>query len=361
MPAVVCDALTPWAQKAPFNGEFGPELVTALPHAYFLHACGKLRATSSCGDLSDFYWFSPRHVAKECVRRAGLWSYEGILGSYAGANAVTWLPPPLRARVRETRADVFAGRFGAATPRITIFNRIDCPADYRPRPGVTEPHHVCKPYLGTYDLDQILAKIYTYAPRASVAYHRSDAALAMKGFSPERWNVMADGGGGGASRGTAAARALACPRTKKFGCVSGEAIEDWAFLRAHHPAVVKTRDLYAGEHRAEAWAFQNAVLAWSDCFISLQGGASYIAAFFGGRARRRLLREVVRGGARGAAAARATAAGCLTPRRAIWAAAALEQSAARSRSPRTSSRGSTTGARKASAVSAAAAAAAVGR
>ena len=286
VPAVVCDALTPWAQKAPFNGEFGPELVTALPHAYFLHACGKLRATSSCGDLSDFYWFSPRHVAKACVRRASLWSYEGILGSYAGANAVTWLPPPLRARVRETRADVFAGRFGAATPRITIFNRIDCPADYRPRPGVTEPHHVCKPYLGTYDLDQILAKIYTYAPRASVAYHRSDAALAMKGFSPERWNVMADGGGGGAaSNGTAAARALACPRTKKFGCVSSEAIEDWAFLRAHHPAVVKTRDLYAGEHRAETWnGFQNAVLAWSDCFISLQGGASYIAAFFGGHA-----------------------------------------------------------------------------
>ena len=351
VPAVVCDALTPWAQKAPFNGEFGPELVTALPHAYFLHACGKLRATSSCGDLSDFYWFSPRHVAKECVRRAGLWSHEGILGSYAGANAITWLPPPLRARVRDTRADIFAGRFGAATPRITIFNRIDCPADYRPRPGVTEPHHVCKPYLGTYDLDQILAKIYTYAPRASVAYHRSDAALAMKGFSPERWNVMADGGGGGAaSNGTAAAaRALACPRTKKFGCVSarrsrtGPSCARTTATSSRRATCTRRRTARDVERLPERDARVERLL-------HLAAGRRVVhrRVLWRPRARRRLLRKVVRGRERRGAAAPPSrrrlyenAATC-----SIVLGGSQTRRSDRSRLFRTSSRGSTTGTRK---------------
>ena len=41
-----------------------------------MYRCGKLRSTSSCGDLSDFYYFSPKHIAHSCVRRAGLWSHE---------------------------------------------------------------------------------------------------------------------------------------------------------------------------------------------------------------------------------------------------------------------------------------------
>ena len=224
----------------------------------------------------------------------------------------------------------------AARPRITIFNRIDCPADYRPRADAAAPHVVCKPFLGTYDLDRLLARIYGHAPRADVAYHRADPRLSMEGFSPEKWNTLETDGNGGSTRenggggagsngaGVAAAatepaaeaardnRTLACPRTKKFPCVARDALDDWAYLRSHHPRVVKTRDLYAeAKQRAAAggsgaagggaargaeggaaadaqqhatWnAFQNSVLAWSDCFIALQGGASYIAAFFGGQ------------------------------------------------------------------------------
>ena len=33
IPLEVCDSFGPWSHDKPFNGEFGPELVTALPHA----------------------------------------------------------------------------------------------------------------------------------------------------------------------------------------------------------------------------------------------------------------------------------------------------------------------------------------
>ena len=73
VPAVVCRTLSNWSLE-PFHGEFGPELITALPHAYFFHACDKLEATSSCGDLRSLYFFSPKHTVLDCDR-FHLWAH----------------------------------------------------------------------------------------------------------------------------------------------------------------------------------------------------------------------------------------------------------------------------------------------
>ena len=278
-------------EKAPFNGEFGPELVTALPHAYFLHACGKLRATSSCGDLSDFYWFSPRHVAKACVaaRASGR-----TRASSARTRARTRSRGSRRrcARVRETRADVFAGRFGAATPSRSSTGSTARRIGRRPRHGA---HHVCKPYPARTTSTRSSRKS-TPTRRA----HRSPSPLRRgardEGLLAGRWNVMADGAA--AAGGPTARPHALVPAHQEVRLRLERGHRGLGFLRAHHPAVVKTRDR---EHRAEWNARRRARV--ERLLHLLLGSASHIAAFFGSHALVADFFEVVRAGARGAARA----------------------------------------------------------
>ena len=63
----------------PYTGEFGHELTTVLPLLHTLARCQLLAQTTSCGDLSVFYSFSPQHhVDRACFREAGRESYLGV-------------------------------------------------------------------------------------------------------------------------------------------------------------------------------------------------------------------------------------------------------------------------------------------
>lgn len=44
-----------------YFGEFGPEMMLCLPHAYWLHKQNLLKSTTACPDTRCFYYFSPRH------------------------------------------------------------------------------------------------------------------------------------------------------------------------------------------------------------------------------------------------------------------------------------------------------------
>lgn len=44
------------------NGEFGYEMVLAVPYAYWLHETGNLRSTTSCIDTKPLYFFSDNHT-----------------------------------------------------------------------------------------------------------------------------------------------------------------------------------------------------------------------------------------------------------------------------------------------------------
>lgn len=288
VPAVVCRTLSNWSLE-PFHGEFGPELITALPHAYFFHACDKLEATSSCGDLRSLYFFSPKHTVLDCERRAGgQLTFEGIFGLYSTATPVTWVAPPLRSHVRATTPDPMATVSPAGGPRILIFNRIDCnfedgsqstrspsiafPAD-KNRSSAIPPHFNCKQYIGTRELDVVLRKIFEWNPRATVVYHRADSHLQMPGFSSEQ-------GGSWESVGSRTTVEWVCPRLVKYPCARIDAIEDWAFLSANWPRVLRGWEVMP---RNTSWnAGQNVLMSWSDCFVSVQGGGSYLASFFGG-------------------------------------------------------------------------------
>ncbi len=44
-----------------YNGEFGYELISVIPFAYWLHKKGKLSKSISCTDTKAFYYFSKQH------------------------------------------------------------------------------------------------------------------------------------------------------------------------------------------------------------------------------------------------------------------------------------------------------------
>jgi hypothetical protein len=44
------------------TGEFGAELIWALPAAYAAWKRGVLGSTLGCGPVAPFYWFSPNHT-----------------------------------------------------------------------------------------------------------------------------------------------------------------------------------------------------------------------------------------------------------------------------------------------------------
>ena len=288
VPAVVCEQLSNYSLE-PFHGEFGPELIAALPHAYFFHQCGRLQLTASCGDLSSFYFFSPRHIVHDCKRRSGgQLSYEGSFGLYSTADHVTWVPPPLRAHVQAMMRDPIGTPAGR--PRIIVFNRVDCnyedgsQTDRSPRdafPGgefntSMPPHFNCKQYLGTNEISILLSRIYAWNRDAVVVYHRADSAFNMHGFSGEQ-------GGSWESVGSNASRPAVewvCGRLIRLPCARIDAIKDWEYLAEHWPQVITTHTVLPENM---SWNDgQNAILGWGDCYVSVQGGGSYLAALFGG-------------------------------------------------------------------------------
>ena len=100
-----------------FDGEFGFELLHALPYLHWLKRCGRLGQTTACQGMAPFYFFSASgHEDRTCGTRpprshwlAGTmprgardgWSWAGrhSLQFYAYPSA-RWLPPPMHRHYR---------------------------------------------------------------------------------------------------------------------------------------------------------------------------------------------------------------------------------------------------------------------
>ena len=156
--------------------------------------------------------------------------------------------------------------------QFNVNSNADCPPDYHGRdsvwPEISAPHIVCKEYLGTGDLERIFSKIFGYNSEASVIYHRIDESKhSMNGFAAENWTQDVH------HLSKPSRIQYVCPRTRnrKASCAGADAIEDWEFIARHHPRVLSTDKLHIGNI---SWnEMQNTWLAWSDCYISVQGGA----------------------------------------------------------------------------------------
>jgi hypothetical protein len=107
------------------EGEFGAELILALPAAYAAFQRNALVETRGCGDMAPFYaWFSPRHVdVPDCVRKYDPYAFLEF-GWAGGPHSVKpprlWAPPPLRAQ--------YAGAFNASAPLVVVQNKYNTEA-----------------------------------------------------------------------------------------------------------------------------------------------------------------------------------------------------------------------------------------
>jgi len=104
------------------NVEFGYELISALPYAYFLHQNGLLIETISAVDTEPLYWFSPRHRINESKRTwdnmKNARSIPNIAIHRPSLDFDVWSPPPLKEKYRNNK-------FVFDKPTLCICNRVN--------------------------------------------------------------------------------------------------------------------------------------------------------------------------------------------------------------------------------------------
>ena len=113
-----------------FTGEFGSELIWALPAAYAAWQRGALGSTRGCGAVAPFYWFSPNHVDDVTCKKS--WRKgKGFSDLHARAHSAdtppreTWWPPPLRAHYRRLGLPALpaGARLDPTRPLVVLHNK----------------------------------------------------------------------------------------------------------------------------------------------------------------------------------------------------------------------------------------------
>lgn len=216
-------------KKISFEGEFGAELQFALPFAYWHYKNGTLKSTASFPFTKSFYFFSPGHSEQFKTRtNAGNYNFElpRVLYSH-DYNMKKWLPVPLKEHYKN---DIYI----YDKPILIIANRYNMEWD---GPPVS--------FLSIETLDFIIT---TLKDKYTIIYNR--------------------------------------PRPKDIVTDNSETydLNEHQWLRSAHPYVLLMDDLFE-ENKGNAADFnqlQLMVYANAHHFISIHGGTSVLASYFGG-------------------------------------------------------------------------------
>lgn len=221
-----------------YLGEFAFEQFAVIPYAYWLHQEGRLQFTVSTADTRAFYYFSPNHTEVPVARRylpateypasagADLSRAETIPGVL---DTTQWQAPPYR--------DVYGGdpRFAWPKPAVVICNKTN-PEDYLGGGGRA---------VNSLDTDLVLALVGMLRDRYTVIYNR-----------PREADIVGDH-----------------DAHVELGDIEALDARDDVItiqqIHARHP------DLSFNE-------LQLRVFASAERFISVLGGSSYLASYFGG-------------------------------------------------------------------------------
>ncbi|HEU5079354.1 MAG TPA: hypothetical protein VFT72_09075 [Opitutaceae bacterium] len=216
-------------KKISCETEFGPELKYYLPYAYWHHRNGTLSSTRSFQDTRSLYFFSPNHTEHEGSRRyildPNVPNSEDHNFNY---NFHRWARVPLK----ETYQNRL--RFAFEKPLVVISNK------YNDEWG-KGPINFLSPEF----LEKL---IRTLSSRYSVVYNRPSSQMIASDHND---------------------------------------VQDWdekRSLRQNHPALHFAEDLFAA-HKSECPSFNEFQLSlYAQCtrFISVQGGNSVLASYFGG-------------------------------------------------------------------------------
>jgi len=226
------------ARGTQYFGEFAFELLAVVPYAHWLHEQGRLEFTVSTRDTSALYYFSPRHLEHPTPRRyvpiteypvgeSGRLRYD-VLGFPASLDTEEWSPPPYRA--------VFADdRFAWAKPLVVVVNKTSDEPYLSPAAGAN-----------SIPVDALLELVGRLTAEYTVVYNR-----------PREADIVGDH-----------------DVVRERGDI--EAIED-AF-----PEVVTIQQLHAEHADLTFNELQLRLYAGCERFVSVLGGGSYLASYFGG-------------------------------------------------------------------------------
>eukprot|EP00930_Biecheleria_cincta_P016774 TRINITY_DN1352_c0_g2_i1.p1 TRINITY_DN1352_c0_g2~~TRINITY_DN1352_c0_g2_i1.p1 ORF type:complete len:397 (+),score=35.84 TRINITY_DN1352_c0_g2_i1:76-1266(+) len=261
-----------------FRAEFGWETMAAVPYAYWLHhTCGKLASTQSCGHMSAWYWFSPRHTNNVgCERK--IWyqleppnndTFHGVVkhSVLLGNPPANWEPPPHKEHYRQS--SISWSQLHPKGPSIMILNNFR----YVVRGG--DAFHDF--WMDAYDfplLDQVLSAVQETCPDVNVLYHRDFFdEIKLEEHDIDKHGVVKKTPFGEIVA-ELPARAAPFPGNRT----------DWQWLQ-RYPFVSGT--LGAFKHHElpsdEYNAFLMSAMSHHKCFISVQGGLQASSAWFGGK------------------------------------------------------------------------------
>jgi hypothetical protein len=222
-----------------YFGEFAFEHLAVIPYAYWLYEQGRLEYTVSTPDTRCFYYFSPDHT-EVAVDRRYVPITEYPIGEIDARefdrttfpeviDTSQWSPPPYR--------DIYGddSRFHWPKPPVIVCNKTS-----------TEFFHGGRTMVNSLAPELLVAVVELLRDRYTVIYNR-----------PRREDIVGDHDPIGET-GDAEALARACPDVVM--------IQE---LHSEHP------DLTFNE-------LQLRLFAGSARFVSVLGGSSYLASYFGG-------------------------------------------------------------------------------
>jgi len=212
-----------------FSGEFGPELQFVLPFAYWHHKNGTLSSTKSSKFTKELYFFSEDHVEEfENRTNEGNYNFEipRILYSH-DYDMSKWLPVPLKAQYKN---DIYV----YDKPLLVVANRFNMEWD---GPPIS--------YFDIPTLDYIMTHLKS---QFTIVYNR-----------PRPENIAED-------------------NSETYD------LKEFDWLKESHPEVLFMQELYE-ENRGNANNYnhlQLMVYANANHFVSIHGGTSVLASYFGG-------------------------------------------------------------------------------
>jgi hypothetical protein len=221
-----------------YLGEFAFEQLAVIPYAYWLHLQGKLEFTVSTPDTACLYYFSPAHTEVPADRRfVPITDYPVAeidetwfdhSGFPTALDTKQWCPPPYR--------DVYAddGRFRWSKPLVIVCNKTNVEL----YPGTTVSNHI--------DTDVLLVLMRELATRYTVVYNR-----------PRASDIVSD---------------------------HAEILEqgDIEAVKRELPGVLTVQELHSEHSDLSFNELQLRLFATCKRFVSVLGGASYLASYFGG-------------------------------------------------------------------------------
>jgi hypothetical protein len=203
------------------NIEFTGELIGVIPYAYWHYMNGDLEATMSASGTEAFYYFSPCHVINEQPRHWANNAKCNILNAKNPSFTATgeWYPPPYKVKYMNDE-------FVYTKPVLVIANKYN-----------KEWMHNPVNYIDINTIDEIINR---FKDKYTIFYNRK------------------------------------IPKVLEDDQVQLK-FSDHKMIRKHHPEVRFVEDLEGDFNLNQLRLYANC-----DRFISVQGGNSVLASYFGG-------------------------------------------------------------------------------